>query len=102
MAERKITVFIYLPGETTAVPAGIFSHDADSGVGSFSYGRKYIERGNALPVDPVALPIGPPLREVTVNGGILILPQKSGYRVKPLFSSATNPSHIEPGTYTHS
>lgn len=70
MAERKITVFIYLPGATTAVPAGILSHDADSGVGSFSYGLKYMERGNALPADPVALPIGPPLREVTVNGGL--------------------------------
>jgi len=70
MAERKITVFIYLPNKTVAVPAGIFSHDADSGIGNFSYGRKYIERSNALPVDPIALPIGPRPREVAVNGGI--------------------------------
>jgi len=27
MAIRKITIFIYLPNETVAVPAGIFTHD---------------------------------------------------------------------------
>lgn len=70
MAQREITVFIYLPDETVAVPAGIFSHDADAGVGSFSYGRIYKERINALPVDPIALPIGPAPREVITNSGI--------------------------------
>ncbi len=70
MAEKKITVFIYLPGETVAVPAGIFTHESDLGIGSFAYGRKYLERGNALPVDPVALPLGPRPREVTTNHGL--------------------------------
>ena len=70
MAQREITVFIYLPDETVAVPAGIFSHDADAGIGSFSYGRIYKERINALPVDPIALPIGPDPREVITNSGI--------------------------------
>ena len=70
MVQRKITVFIYLLDETVAVPAGIFTYDADTGVGSFAYGRKYQERPNALPVDPLALPIGPRPREVVTNGGI--------------------------------
>lgn len=70
MAQRKITVFIYLPNETVAVPAGIFTHDVDAGVGSFSYGRRYMERINALPVDPISLPIGLDPREVITNGGI--------------------------------
>ena len=70
MAQREITVFIYLPDETVAVPAGIFSHNADAGIGSFSYGRIYKERINALPVDPIALPIGPDPREVITNSGI--------------------------------
>ena len=70
MTERKITVFIYLPGETVAVPAGIFTHDADSGIGSFAYGRRYVERHNALPVDPIILPMGVRPREVTTNGGL--------------------------------
>lgn len=70
MAQRKITVFIYPPHEIKAIPAGIFSHDTEAGIGSFSYGRKYLERGDALAVDPIALPMGPGPREVTTNGGI--------------------------------
>lgn len=70
MASQRIVVFIYLPGETSAVPAGVFRHDGDAGVGSFEYGRRYVERRGALAVDPVALPLGRPPREVTTNGGL--------------------------------
>ncbi len=70
MAEKNITVFIYLPGETVAVPAGIFTHESHLGVGAFAYGRKYVDRKNALPVDPVSLPLGPVPREVTSNKGL--------------------------------
>ncbi|MFU8858766.1 MAG: type II toxin-antitoxin system HipA family toxin [Deferrisomatales bacterium] len=70
MGERKLVVFVYLPGETTAVPAGIFTHNDDPIVGSFAYGRRYLERENALAVDPVALPLGPAPRDVTTNGGL--------------------------------
>ncbi len=70
MDERKVTVFIYLPGETVAVPAGIFTHHGDSGIGIFAYGRRYVERHNALPVDPIALPLGVIPREATGNGGL--------------------------------
>lgn len=70
MAEKNTTVFIYLPGETIAVPAGIFTHDANAGIGSFAYGRKYLERKNALAVDPAALALGLTPREVTTNHGL--------------------------------
>jgi hypothetical protein len=69
MAERSLIVFIYLPGEVEAVPAGVFYHDGDAGVGRFVYGRKYVERPNAMPVDPVALPLGMEPREVVTNEG---------------------------------
>lgn len=69
MPERKVTVFIYLPGEPIAVPAGIFTHDSDLPLGSFAYGTRYLERENCLPVDPVALPLGRVPREVVSNGG---------------------------------
>ncbi len=69
MAERSLIVFIYLPDRTEAVPAGIFYHDQDAGVGRFVYGRKYVERPNAMSVDPVALPLGVEPREVTTNEG---------------------------------
>jgi serine/threonine-protein kinase HipA len=69
-AERIAYVFIYLPGETTAVPAGVFTHYPDDRVGRFAYGRRYLERPNALPVDPVALPLGGLAKEAVANGGL--------------------------------
>jgi len=68
--ELKSYVFIYLPGETVAVPAGIFTHYPDDGIGRFAYGLRYLERSNALPVDPVALRPGAVQSDATVNGGL--------------------------------
>ena len=68
--EQKAYVFIYLPGETAAVPAGVFTHYPDDGVGHFAYGRLYLERPNALPVDPIALPLGGTPKDVTTNSGV--------------------------------
>lgn len=70
MAERELTVLIYLPGQTEAVPAGVFYHDQNAGIGRFTYGRKYLQRPNAPPVDPVALPLGQKPREVVTNEGV--------------------------------
>lgn len=58
MAER--IVFIHLPGETEAVPAGrltMLEQGTELVASRFSYGRRYLERANALPVDPVSLPL---------------------------------------------
>jgi len=68
--ELKVYVFIYLPGETVAVPAGIFTNYPVDGIGRFAYGLRYIERPNALPVDPVALQLGSVHRDATINGGL--------------------------------
>jgi len=68
--EQKAYVFIYLPGETISVPAGIFTHFPDNGVGRFVYGRRYLKRKDAQPVDIVALPLGERSYEVTSNGGM--------------------------------
>ncbi len=68
--EKKLYVFIYLPGDTVAVPAGIFTHYPDDGIGRFAYGRRYLERQNALAVDPVALPLGAVHQDVTTNDGL--------------------------------
>jgi serine/threonine-protein kinase HipA len=68
--EQKAYVFIYLPGATLAVPAGIFTHYPDDGIGRFAYGLRYLERSNALPVDPVSLRLGAVHRNATVNGGL--------------------------------
>ena len=70
MSEKKIIVFVYLPGETVAVPAGIFSHSEKPDIGFFNYGKKFINRKNAMPLDPIALPLGQQPKEVTTNGGM--------------------------------
>lgn len=56
MVER--TIFIHLPGETEAVPAGrltMVEQGLQVQASTFAYGRRYVDRPNALPVDPVAL-----------------------------------------------
>ena len=53
-------VFIYLSGETEAVPAGrltLIEQGTALAASRFAYGRRYVQRPNALPVDPVALPL---------------------------------------------
>jgi serine/threonine-protein kinase HipA len=53
-------VFAYLPDQHEAVPAGRLSllEEGLQSVGStFGYGARYLERANALPVDPVSLPL---------------------------------------------
>lgn len=53
-------VFIHLPGEVEAVPAGrliLLEEGLQVQASRFAYGRRYLDRSNALPVDPVALPL---------------------------------------------
>ncbi len=56
MPER--TVFIHLPGEMEAVPAGrltMIEQGLQVQASTFAYGRRYVARANALSVDPVSL-----------------------------------------------
>jgi serine/threonine-protein kinase HipA len=56
----ETTVFVYLPGETNAVPAGklaMLEEGARVTASTFGYGRLYLERSKAIPVDPVSLPL---------------------------------------------
>lgn len=58
MPER--IVFIHLPGETEAVPAGrltLVEQGTVLSASRFAYGLRYLERPGALPVDPIALPL---------------------------------------------
>lgn len=50
-------VFIELAGLQKPVPAGLFTLDTELGIGTFQYGRRYIERANAIAIDPVNLPL---------------------------------------------
>ena len=53
-------VFAYLPDQNDAVPAGRLAllEEGLQSVGStFGYGARYLKRINAIPVDPVSLPL---------------------------------------------
>ncbi|HEY5105724.1 MAG TPA: HipA domain-containing protein [Caulobacteraceae bacterium] len=54
-------VYITLPGATTAVTAGRFAHTVERNgvtVGRFVFGRRYLEREDAVEIDPVELRFG--------------------------------------------
>lgn len=54
-------VYIVLPGETQFVTAGKFELSADrhgTPLGRFVYGRSYLDRPDAVPIDPVELTLG--------------------------------------------
>ena len=52
--------FIYLPGKAVAVPAGsleLVEQGVESTTSIFGYGRRYLDRPDAVPVDPLSLPL---------------------------------------------
>ena len=63
-------VFIELPDDKRSVPAGIFALDLELRVGTFQYGRRYLERPNAIAIDPVNLPLSDQEYVTNKNGGI--------------------------------
>lgn len=76
MPIQKRFVTIELPGHHASVPAGMLTMEETGPVtqrSEFSYGKRYVERGDALTVDPVSLPL-PASRTIglTPAGGLLL------------------------------
>ncbi|MFT3779357.1 MAG: HipA domain-containing protein [Ottowia sp.] len=72
-ASGECFVYITLPGETEPVTAGRFALSVDRrGVpeGRFVYGRSYLERPNAVAVDPVELKLAPRTYATASMGGV--------------------------------
>lgn len=66
-------VYIALPDETEFVTAGRFQRSFDRhgiATGRFVYGKSYLERQNAVPLDPIELKLGPQTYSTTVLKGI--------------------------------
>jgi serine/threonine-protein kinase HipA len=66
-------VYIALPGETEFVTAGRFARSFDRhgvATGRFVYGKSYLERQNAVPLDPIELKLGTQTYSTTVLNGI--------------------------------
>lgn len=66
-------VYITLPGETEAVTAGRYALSTErrgSVEGRFVYGRSYLERPNAVALDPVELKLSPRTYNTVALGGV--------------------------------
>jgi len=64
------TVFATLPGAVSAVPAGtlsLFEEGVVVEASRFRYGARYVQRANALEVDPVSLPLAGPAERQPAN-----------------------------------
>lgn len=66
-------VYIALPGKTEFVTAGRFQRSFDRhgvATGGFVYGKSYLERQNAVPLDPIELKLGTQTYSTTLLKGI--------------------------------
>jgi serine/threonine-protein kinase HipA len=65
-------VYIQMPGSMEVVTAGRFQHEVlpdGSAVGLFVYGKRYLDRPDAVPLDPFNLPLEPTeFRTTQLNG----------------------------------
>ncbi len=64
-SDRRCFVYIFLPGEVQPVTAGTFAVSVGGGVsrGQFIYERGYLERENAVALDPVELHLSTQIHE---------------------------------------
>jgi serine/threonine-protein kinase HipA len=72
-APTECFVYIVLPGATKPVTAARFeltTNSAGSPLGRFVYGASYLERPDAVPLDPVELKLGPRVYETTRLKGV--------------------------------
>ena len=56
-----VFVYLTLPGATSPITAGRFELTTDAqgtNIGRFVYGRRYLTRSDAVPIDPVELKLG--------------------------------------------
>jgi serine/threonine-protein kinase HipA len=72
-SERECYVHVQIPGALETVPAALLAIEklADGTyVGRFRYGDRYLERQNAVALDPFELPLDNGLREFTAFKGV--------------------------------
>src|SRR5215218_3380296 len=72
-ARGECFVYIQLPGSLETVVCGKFQHETTRDgrpVGRFVYGRSYRERAEAVPLDPIHLPIAPAVYETARLDGV--------------------------------
>ena len=81
LSPRECYVYITLPGQTEAVTAGRFvltTNRAGTPVGRFVYGRSYLERAEAVSIDPIELKLAKRTYETTALKGVFGALRDSG------------------------
>src|SRR5688500_4626058 len=81
LGTRSCYVYITLPGQTEAITAGRFEIRADrhgTPVGHFVFGRSYLGRPDAVPLDPVELRLSSRAYETTRMKGVFGALRDSG------------------------
>ncbi len=79
--DSECYVYITLPGQTTPVTAGRYTFTTNrQGIptGRFVYGKSYLSRPDALPLDPIELKLAPQLYETVALNGIFGALRDSG------------------------
>jgi serine/threonine-protein kinase HipA len=69
----EVFVYLTLPGDTSPVTAGRFELASTAqgvGVGRFVYGRRYLARANAVPIDPIELKLEARVFQRARRGGM--------------------------------
>ncbi len=73
MSSKECFVYIMLPGETEFVTVAKFELTTDRhgiSTGRFVYGKSYLERNNAVPLDPYELELGSRTYSTTLLNGV--------------------------------
>jgi serine/threonine-protein kinase HipA len=72
-SERQAYIYVQLPGTLTMVPAALLKIATQPDtlpVGTFRYGDRYLKRKDAIPLDPLHLPLDAQPRQFTKLGGL--------------------------------
>lgn len=72
-SEREAYVYIQLPGSYASVPAALLKVQTlpeGTQIGRFRYGDRYLQRADAVALDPFRLPLGKTVHEFTQLKGI--------------------------------
>ena len=102
-AENECFVYITLPGETEFVTAGRFvltTDRRDIPTGKFVYGQSYLERGNAVAIDPLELKLSTRTYETNLLKGVFgalrdASPDSWGRRVIEKYTGQTQLGEID-------
>jgi serine/threonine-protein kinase HipA len=73
ISERQAYVYIQLPGTLSTVPAALLKVQTlpdGTQIGRFRYGDRYLERANAVALDPYRLPLDKTVAEFTQLKGV--------------------------------